>query len=129
MDYGTGKGAQVEGYDIGAKTGTAEKLPRETGKYLLSYMGYAPQNNPEVLIYVVIDEPNTVLRMTAPWFGNWQKVLWRRPFLIWVSLRSKRVKQRRLKLPLHRSGHFPDEEYTDYNRITRIPMTSRTESI
>lgn len=56
MDYGTGQRAQVEGYDIGAKTGTAEKLPRGNNKYLLSYMGYAPQENPEVLIYVVIDE-------------------------------------------------------------------------
>ena len=50
--------ANVEGYDIGAKTGTAEKLPRDNGKYLLSYVGYAPQENPEILIYVVIDEPN-----------------------------------------------------------------------
>ena len=46
----------MEGYDIGAKTGTAEKLPRGNGKYLLSYIGYAPQNNPEVVVYVVIDE-------------------------------------------------------------------------
>ena len=56
MDYGTGQRAQVEGYDIGAKTGTAEKLPRGNGKYLLSYIGYAPQENPEILVYVVIDE-------------------------------------------------------------------------
>ena len=59
MDYGTGRGAQVEGYEIGAKTGTAEKLPRGNGKYLLSYIGFAPLDNPEVAIYVVIDEPNT----------------------------------------------------------------------
>lgn len=58
MDYGTGKDAGVEGYDIGAKTGTAEKLPRGNGKYLLSYLGFAPQNNPEVVIYVIVDEPN-----------------------------------------------------------------------
>ncbi len=58
MDYGTGQRAQVEGYDIGAKTGTAQKLPRSAGNYLLSFIGYAPQENPEVVIYVVIDEPN-----------------------------------------------------------------------
>ena len=52
----------MEGYDIGAKTGTAEKLPRGNGKYLLSYIGYAPQNNPEVVVYVVIDEPNTAVQ-------------------------------------------------------------------
>ena len=58
MEYGTGKKAAVEGYDIGAKTGTAQKIPRKEGKYLLSYIGYAPQENPEVVVYVVIDEPN-----------------------------------------------------------------------
>ena len=59
MDYGTGKTAEVEGYNIGAKTGTAEKLPRNNGKYVLSFIGCAPLDNPEVVVYVVIDEPNT----------------------------------------------------------------------
>ena len=58
MTEGTGKNAQVEGYDIGAKTGTAQKIPRTSGKHLLSYMGFAPVDNPEVLVYVIIDEPN-----------------------------------------------------------------------
>ncbi len=58
MTYGTGKRAAVEGYDIGAKTGTAEKVPRGTGKHLLSFCGFAPVDKPEVLVYVVIDEPN-----------------------------------------------------------------------
>lgn len=58
MEYGTGMSASVEGYDIGAKTGTAEKLPRNNGNHLLSYIGYAPQKNPEVVVYVVVDEPN-----------------------------------------------------------------------
>lgn len=58
MTYGTGKTANIENYEIGAKTGTAEKLPREEHNYVLSYMGYAPADDPEVLIYVVIDQPN-----------------------------------------------------------------------
>ncbi len=58
MKYGTGKNASVPGYDIGGKTGTAEKLPRGNNFYVLSYIGYAPQENPEVAIYVVIDSPN-----------------------------------------------------------------------
>ena len=58
MTEGTGVPANVEGYDIGGKTGTAEKLPRGTGNYVLSFIGYAPQEHPEVVIYVVIDEPN-----------------------------------------------------------------------
>ena len=58
VEEGSGKSAQVEGYAIGGKTGTAEKLPRSQGKNLNSFIGYAPQENPEVKIYVVVDEPN-----------------------------------------------------------------------
>ena len=58
LEEGTGKGAAVEGYDIGGKTGTAEKLPRGNDEYVLSFIGCAPLNNPQVVIYVVIDEPN-----------------------------------------------------------------------
>ena len=58
VSEGTGASAAVEGYDVGGKTGTAEKLPRGNGKYLVSFIGYAPQDNPQVVVYVVIDEPN-----------------------------------------------------------------------
>jgi stage V sporulation protein D (sporulation-specific penicillin-binding protein) len=58
MITGTGQKAMIEGYSIGAKTGTAEKHPRIENKYLLSFIGFAPVENPEVVIYVVIDEPN-----------------------------------------------------------------------
>ena len=54
---GTGKKAAVEGYEVGGKTGTAEKLPRGNGKYILSFIGFAPVDNPQVVIYVVADEP------------------------------------------------------------------------
>ena len=58
MTRGTGIQAGVPGYEIGGKTGTAEKLPRDQGNYLLSFIGFAPLEAPEVLIFVVIDEPN-----------------------------------------------------------------------
>ena len=58
VQNGSGKLADLEGYEVGGKTGTAEKLPRSEGKNLVSFIGYAPQENPEVVIYVVIDEPN-----------------------------------------------------------------------
>ena len=58
VEEGTGKSAAVEGYAIGGKTGTAEKLPRRNGKYLVSFIGYAPQENPQVIVYVVVNEPN-----------------------------------------------------------------------
>lgn len=58
LDYGTGKPCQVEGYHIGGKTGTAEKYPRGEGKHLLSFIGCAPLEKPEVVVYVVLDELN-----------------------------------------------------------------------
>ena len=60
VSEGTGKTAGVYGYDIGGKTGTAQKLPRGTGNYLVSFIGYVPQDNPQLLIYCVVDTPNTM---------------------------------------------------------------------
>lgn len=48
----------VAGYKIGGKTGTAQKLPRSANNYLLSFAGFAPADDPQVLTYVVIDTPN-----------------------------------------------------------------------
>ena len=56
---GTGTGAKVEGYSMGGKTGTAQKIPRDSGKYLVSYIGFAPLDDPQVVVYVVVDEANT----------------------------------------------------------------------
>ncbi len=53
---GTGTAAQVDGYLIGGKTGTAQKLPRDSKKYVVSFIGFAPVNDPQVVIYVVLDE-------------------------------------------------------------------------
>lgn len=69
VSEGTGKTAKVPGYSMGGKTGTAQKYEtieedgvkktqRAQGKYLVSFIGYVPQENPQVVIYVVIDEPN-----------------------------------------------------------------------
>ena len=43
---------------MGGKTGTAQKFPRSEGKYLVSFIGFAPLDDPEVVVYVVVDEPN-----------------------------------------------------------------------
>lgn len=58
VSTGTAKSAKVEGYSMGGKTGTAEKYPRKNGKYLVSFIGFAPVEDPQVLVYVVINEPN-----------------------------------------------------------------------
>ncbi|MCD8067953.1 MAG: penicillin-binding protein 2 [Lachnospiraceae bacterium] len=55
---GTGTRAAVAGYLIGGKTGTSETLPRGNGDYVISFCGYAPADDPQVLVYVVIDRPN-----------------------------------------------------------------------
>ena len=56
---GTGSTAKVDGYSLGGKTGTAEKQPRNKGNYLVSFIGFAPVENPELVIYCIVDEPNT----------------------------------------------------------------------
>ena len=55
---GTGAAAKVDGYSMGGKTGTAQKYPREEKKYLVSFIGFAPLDDPQVVVYVVVDEPN-----------------------------------------------------------------------
>ncbi len=55
---GTADPAAVPGYVIGGKTGTAEKHPTGRGNYLVSFAGFTPEDKPEVMIYVIIDEPN-----------------------------------------------------------------------
>jgi stage V sporulation protein D (sporulation-specific penicillin-binding protein) len=57
VDNGLVKKAGVTGYSIGGKTGTAQKLPRSDYKWICSYIGCAPMDNPQIVLYVVIDEP------------------------------------------------------------------------
>lgn len=57
VSEGTGGKAGVDGYTVGAKTGTSEKLPRGNGKYIASTIGFAPVENPQVIALVRIDEP------------------------------------------------------------------------
>ena len=57
-DRRTGKTARPAGYAIGGKTGTAETLPRGNKEYVVSFMGYAPADDPQIAIYVVVDRPN-----------------------------------------------------------------------
>ena len=57
VDHGTSRTSKVQGYSSGGKTGTAEKLPRGNGKYLVSFIGFAPVDDPALVIYVVVDEP------------------------------------------------------------------------
>ncbi len=64
VEYGTGKTARPAGYMIGGKTGTAETIDQNTHKrskdeHVVSFMGFAPADDPQIAIYVVVDRPNT----------------------------------------------------------------------
>ena len=57
VSEGSGKNAAIEGVRVGGKTATSEKLPRRTGKYISSFLGFAPANNPTLIGIILIDEP------------------------------------------------------------------------
>lgn len=60
VSEGTGHKAYVEGYRIGGKTATSEKLPRSSNRYISSFIGFAPADDPQVLTLILIDEPEGV---------------------------------------------------------------------
>lgn len=57
---GSGKNAKIEGYRIGGKTATSEKLPRSLKKYISSFIAFAPADDPEVIALITIDEPEGI---------------------------------------------------------------------
>ena len=59
VDEGTGKSAQIEGYSVGGKTGTAEEGDRDIKEYIVSFIGFSPTDNPEVIALVVVDKPKS----------------------------------------------------------------------
>lgn len=86
VENGTAKPAKVKGYSIGGKTGTAEKRPVSKKKYLVSFIGCTPAEDPEVAIYVIVDEPhvkdqahstyatefaNQILKKVLPFLGQY----------------------------------------------------------
>lgn len=78
VSEGTGHNAYVEGFRIGGKTATSEKLPRRSGKYIASFIGFAPANHPEVIAMVIIDEPEGLYyggTIAAPVMGELLEVI------------------------------------------------------
>lgn len=57
VSEGTGNKAYIEGYSIGGKTATSQKLPRNSGKYIASFLGFAPADDPQIIGLILIDEP------------------------------------------------------------------------
>lgn len=69
---GTGKTARVDGYVVGGKTGTAQKENKEKDEYILSFLGFAPYENPEVVCYVIVDAPD----VDDPGSSSYSSILW-----------------------------------------------------
>ena len=63
VSLGTGRNAYIDGYRVGGKTGTAQKVNNGiymTGNYIVSFIGFLPANNPEVIVYLAIDNPKGI---------------------------------------------------------------------
>ena len=73
VSEGSGKNAKIEGYRIGGKTATSEKLPRSLKKYISSFVGFAPADDPQVIALITIDEPERIYyggTIAAPVVGS-----------------------------------------------------------
>ena len=72
----TGRAARIAGYAMGGKTGTAEKIPRDKTNYLVSFIGFAPADSPQVVLYVVVDEPNAPKQSTSSFAQEiWKNIM------------------------------------------------------
>ena len=100
VDSGCAVASKVNGYSMGGKTGTAQKIPRGNGKYLVSYIGFVPYEDPKVLIYVVVDEPNAAEQANNK-YPQW-------------------LARDILEEILPYMGIFPDEERNDSNPYLRF---------
>ncbi len=60
VSEGTGKNAKVEGFEIGGKTATSQTLPRSEKRYISSFLGFAPAKDPQVLVLVIINNPQGI---------------------------------------------------------------------
>ena len=73
MSEGSGKNAYVEGYSIGGKTATSQTLPRSANKYISSFIGFAPAQDPQILGMCVIYDPQGIYfggTIAAPVIGD-----------------------------------------------------------
>lgn len=75
-NHATGRAARIAGYAMGGKTGTAEMIPRDKTNYLVSFIGFAPADHPEVVLYVVVDRPNAEKQSTSSFAQEiWKNIM------------------------------------------------------
>ncbi|MDC3416484.1 stage V sporulation protein D [Aquibacillus salsiterrae] len=115
---GSGRGAYVEGYRVGGKTGTAQKVGEDgkymSNNYIVSFIGFAPADDPEIVVYLAIDNPKNTLQfggvVAAPIVGN----------IIGDSLRALGVEKR--DGGLEKEYQWPDKplvEVPDLKGLTK----------
>ena len=120
-ENGTGHTARPAGYMIGGKTGTAETLPRGNNEYVVSFMGYAPANDPQIAIYVVVDRPNVFAQDDAKYATRIVKkilteVLPIMNIFMTEELSDKELEElEELKIQLRMPQKDPEEQLLDEN--------------
>ncbi len=77
VEEGSGRSARINGYKIGGKTGTAQKLPREDEKYIVSFMGFVSDSNdePQVICYVIVDDPKVDTGLSSVASKLWKAIM------------------------------------------------------
>lgn len=106
VSEGTGKAGYIEGYDVGGKTGTSEKYT--PGKYVASYVGFAPAYDPQIIALVVIDEPNAETHFGSALAGPVVKSI------LWDSLNYLGVKPKGLEVkPIVQVPNVRDKSIID----------------
>lgn len=122
---GSGRGAYVDGYRVGGKTGTAQKVGPNGGylenNYIVSFIGFAPADDPEIVVYVAVDNPKNTVQfggvVAAPIVGN----------IIGDSLRTMGVSQR--EDGLEKEVQWPEEPKVEVPNLIGSEKSDLTEML
>lgn len=119
-ENGTGKTARPAGYMIGGKTGTAETLPRGNNEYVVSFMGYAPADDPQIAIYVVVDRPNAFIQDDAKYATRIvRKILTEVLPILNIFMTEELSDSERAELEeLHIQLKMPQQDFEDEEQLT-----------
>lgn len=128
VEEGTATPAQVKGYKIAGKTGTAEKIPRGKGNYLVSFIGFTPVDDPEVVIYTVIDEPHVEDQAHSTYATQFSGEVLKDVLPLLGIYSSSAESDTNITLPSTKNGNLvqevPEGGYSDSNYGTAEPATT-----
>ena len=115
--YGTGRNAYIDGYRIGGKTGTAQKVKNGMymhGNYILSFVGFLPADNPQAVIYVAVDNPKGIVQ-----YGGTVAAPIARNIMIDI-IDELKIKQDKDTLP--KTYNWYDVKYTTIPNVINLPL-------